>query len=258
MTALTAMRGPRPTPTRTKVTEGDGAAGNVVAVFDMDGTMLSSNVVESYLWLRLPELAVPAKAREVVEVARALPKWLVTQRTDRSSFLRMVYRRYEGAALADLERIVDEDITPTMLSRLSSRAVRAIREHRAAGHRLVLVTGAVTPLTRPIAALFDEVVAADLAVDADGRCTGHLQQPPLVGESRAAWLRHRADAVGWDLAASYAYADSASDLPLLRAVGHPVVIDPDVVLSRVARKERWPVEIWHSGADVGRKLEVAR
>jgi fatty acyl-CoA reductase len=254
--ALTAMRGPRPTPTRGAVTS--DAADNVVAVFDMDGTMLSSNVVESYLWLRLPELAVPAKAREVVEVARALPKWLVTQRTDRSSFLRMVYRRYEGAALADLERIVDEDITPTMLSRLSPQAVRAIREHRAVGHRLVLVTGAVTPLTRPIAALFDEVVAADLAVDADGRCTGHLRQPPLVGESRAAWLRHRADAAGWDLAASYAYADSASDLPLLRAVGHPVVIDPDVVLSRVARKERWPVEIWHSGTDVGRKLEVAR
>jgi fatty acyl-CoA reductase len=79
-----------------------------------------------------------------------------------------------------------------------------------------------------------------------------------VGESRAAWLRHRADEAGWDLAASYAYADSASDLPLLRAVGHPVVIDPDVVLSRVARKERWPVEIWHSGTKHARTPEPAR
>jgi HAD superfamily hydrolase (TIGR01490 family) len=220
--------------------------------------LLSSNVVESYLWLRLPELAAPAKAREVTEVARALPRWLATQKKDRSAFLRMVYRRYEGASLADLERIVDEDITATMLTRLSSHAVRAIREHRAAGHRLVLVTGAVTPLTRPIAALFDEVVAAELSVDSFGRCTGHLELPPLVGESRAAWLRHRALAAGWDLAASYAYADSASDLPLLRAVGNPVVIDPDVVLSRVARKERWPVENWHSGAPKARSLEPAR
>jgi HAD superfamily hydrolase (TIGR01490 family) len=251
MTAMTALRGPRPTPTRT-VTPG----ADIVAVFDMDGTLLSSNVVESYLWLRLPELGLPAKAREVGEVARALPRWIATEKKDRSAFLRMVYRRYEGASLAELDRIVDDDVTATMLTRLSPPAVRAIREHRAAGHRLVLVTGAVTPLTRPIAALFDEIVAAELAVDSEGRCTGLLQRPPLVGEARASWLRHRGQEAGWDLAASYAYADSASDLPLLRAVGHPVVVDPDVVLSRVARKERWPVELWHSGTH--RQLEAAR
>jgi fatty acyl-CoA reductase len=263
MTAMSALRGPRPTPTRT-VTPGVGsaagsvgsAASNTVAVFDMDGTLLSSNVIESYLWLRLPELGLPAKTREITEVARALPRWIATEKKDRSAFLRMVYRRYEGASLAELERIVNDDVTPTMLTRLSPPAVRAIREHRAAGHRLVLVTGAVTPLTRPIAALFDEVVAAELAVDSRGRCTGLLQRPPLVGEARASWLRHRAQEAGWDLAVSYAYADSASDLPLLRAVGHPVVVDPDVMLSRVARKERWPVELWHSGAR--RQLEAAR
>jgi phosphoserine phosphatase len=133
-----------------------------------------------------------------------------------------------------------------------------VREHRAAGHRLVLVTGAVSPLTRPIAPLFDEIVAAELAVDSSGRCTGLLERPPLVGESRASWLRHRAVEAGWDLSASYGYADSASDLPLLRAVGHPVVVDPDVVLSRVARKERWPVEFWHSASGAGRQLQVAR
>jgi HAD superfamily hydrolase (TIGR01490 family) len=243
MATLQALRGPRPEPSR-KVVDG---VPNVVAVFDMDGTLLSSNVVESYLQLRLPELGLPAKAREVSEVARALPRWLATERKDRSAFLRMVYRRYEGASLTDLERIVDEHIRNTMLTRLSPSAVRALREHRAAGHHLVLVTGAVEPLTRPIAPLFDEIVAAELQVDNHGRCTGLLERPPLVGESRASWLRHRATEAGWDLAASYAYADSTSDLPLLRAVGHPVVIDPDVVLSRVARKERWPVEIWHQG-----------
>jgi HAD superfamily hydrolase (TIGR01490 family) len=253
MTALTAMRGPRPTPTRS-VQPGQ----DVVAAFDMDGTLLSSNVVESYLWLRLPELALPAKARELGDVARALPRWLATEKKDRSAFLRMVYRRYEGASIAELERIVDDDITSTMLTRLSPGAIRAVREHRAAGHRLVLVTGAVAPLTRPIAALFDEIVAAELAVDDRGRCTGLLQRPPLVGESRASWLRHRAAEAQWDLSASYAYADSASDLPLLRAVGHPVVVDPDVVLSRVARRERWPVELWHRNNAANRRLEPAR
>ena len=92
----------------------------------------------------------------------------------------------------------------------------------------------------------------------DGRCTGFLTRPPLVGEGRAAWLRHRAASEGWDLAASYAYADSASDLPMLRAVGRPVAVDPDVALSRVARTSRWPVETWHARPPVGRVLERAR
>ncbi len=240
MTTLQALRGPRPEPSRQIRTDHP----DVVAVFDMDGTLLSSNVVEAYLALRLRELSPAAKARELGDVAKALPRWLATERRDRSAFLRMVYRRYEGASLAELDRIVDEHLTAPMLAKLAPAAVRAIREHRAAGHRLVLVTGAITPLTRPIAALFDEIVTAELQVDSSGRCTGLLQRPPLVGESRASWLRHRAAEAGWNLAASYAYADSASDLPLLRAVGHPVAIDPDIVLSRVARKERWPVEIW--------------
>jgi HAD superfamily hydrolase (TIGR01490 family) len=254
MTALQAMRGPRPEPSRQAATAG----ADVVAVFDMDGTLLSSNVVEAYLSLRLRELGPAAKAKELGDVAKALPRWLATERRDRSAFLRMVYRRYEGASLAELNRTVDDHVRESMLNRLAPAAVRAIREHRAAGHRLVLVTGAITPLTRPIAPLFDEIVAAELQTDSSGRCTGLLERPPLVGESRAAWLRHRAAEEGWDLRASYAYADSASDLPLLRAVGHPVAIDPDVVLSRVARKERWPVEIWHAGTAPKREALVAQ
>jgi alcohol-forming fatty acyl-CoA reductase len=220
--------------------------GRVIAVFDMDGTMLPSNVVESYLWLRLPELSGAARTREVVDVARALPRWLLTERRDRGAFLRSVYRRYEDANYEQLLRIVDEHVTDIVLGRLSAAAARTVREHRAAGHHTVLVTGAITPLTRPIAPLFDEVIAAELVVGADGRCTGFIVAPPLVGESRAAWLRHRAAAEGWDLSASYAYADSASDLPMLRAVGHPVVVDPDISLSRLARRHRWPVEDWHA------------
>ncbi|HVY09510.1 MAG TPA: HAD-IB family hydrolase [Mycobacteriales bacterium] len=254
MTALQAMREPRPEPSRQAATAG----ADVVAVFDMDGTLLSSNVVEAYLSLRLRELGPAAKAKELGDVAKALPRWLATERRDRSAFLRMVYRRYEGASLAELNRTVDDHVRESMLNRLAPAAVRAIREHRAAGHRLVLVTGAITPLTRPIAPLFDEIVAAELQTDSSGRCTGLLERPPLVGESRAAWLRHRAAEEGWDLRASYAYADSASDLPLLRAVGHPVAIDPDVVLSRVARKERWPVEIWHAGTAPKREALVAQ
>jgi fatty acyl-CoA reductase len=245
-----------PTPHAISVSSNGG--GRPVAVFDMDGTLLPSNVVESYLWLRLPELSGAQRTREVVDVARALPRWLLTERRDRGAFLRSVYRRYEGADHEQLERVVDEHVTGIVLGRLSAAATRAIREHRAAGHHTVLITGAITPLTRPVAPLFDEIVSADLAVGDDGRYTGFLTRPPLVGESRAAWLRHRADADGWDLASSFAYADSASDLPLLRSVGHPVAVDPDITLSRVARRSRWPVVAWHTTAPAPELVAGAR
>ena len=233
-------------PTRRELDGATTDQGRIIAVFDMDGTMLSSNVVESYLWLRLPELSVGGKAREVADVARALPRWLLTERRDRGAFLRSVYRRYEGADYEQLLRLVDEQVTDIVLSRMSAAAARAVREHRAVGHHTILITGAIAPLTRPVAALFDEIAAADLAVGSDGRCTGFLIRPPIVGGARGAWLRHRAGEAGWDLASSFAYADSASDLPLLRAVGNPVAVNPDVSLSRIARRNRWPVVDWHA------------
>ncbi len=240
--AHAAATGPRPEYRRQAPTASPDR--QVVAVFDMDGTLLSSNVVASYLWLRLPELGVADRLRELGDVGRSLPRWLAAERRDRGALLRLVYQRYAGARLAVLEELVDGEITTTVLSRLAPGALRAIRQHRDAGHRLVLLTGAIRALTRPVAPLFDEIVAAELAVDARGRCTGHLERPPLVGEARASWLRHRAVTAGWDLGASYAYADSASDLPLLEAVGNPVAVDPDVTVSRAARRNRWPVETW--------------
>jgi phosphoserine phosphatase len=106
-----------------------------------------------------------------------------------------------------------------------------------------LITGALEWFAQPLSPLFDHVEATALAVE-DGRFTGDLRTPPLVGEARAAWLRSFGHRQGADLRRSYAYADSHSDLPLLEAVGNPVAVNPDVALYRVARRRRWPVEDW--------------
>lgn len=223
-------------------------ASPVLAVFDMDGTLLSSNVIETYLWMRLPELSAGERIRELASLAAQVPGLLRAERRDRGGLLRSTYRRYEGASLAGLESFVDECATSYVLERVSADAVRRVREHRAAGHRTVLVTGAVRPLTRPLAPLFDEVVAAELAVDEAGRCTGFLTRPPLVGEARAAWLREYARQEGADLSRSYGYADSHSDLPLLQEVGLPTAVSPDVTLYRAARRSRWPIVTWRTSA----------
>jgi alcohol-forming fatty acyl-CoA reductase len=215
----------------------------VLAVFDMDGTLLDTNVVESYLWLRLTELPREQWAGEVASVLRGMPRYLGAERRDRGEFLRSFYRRYEGASVDGINDLVQQEVGDLLLRRLSPSAVRRIREHRAAGHRTILLTGALDAFVRPLAPLFDKIVATSLD-RRDGRYTGYLEIPPLVGEARAAWLRAYADRMGADLKRSYAYADSHSDLPLLRAVGNPVAVNPDVSLYRVARRRRWPVEDW--------------
>jgi HAD superfamily hydrolase (TIGR01490 family) len=242
----TALRVPRG-PSQKRRASHDLAGGpETLAVFDLDGTIVASTVVESYLWLRLADVNPALRARELAAVARSLPGYLRAERRDRGHLIRAVYARYAGADPDELARLVDEAAGDILLRRVKAAAIRRVREHREAGHRTVLLTGAVDLITRPLRPLFDEVVAATLAVGPDGRLTGRLTSAPLVGDARAAWLDHYAPRVGADLAASWAYADSLSDLPMLRAVGNPVVVNPDLALYKLARRFGWPVEEWAS------------
>ena len=255
---LRARRGPAGIRRPLVPAEPGAAPSDVLAVFDLDGTLLTANVVETYLWTRLPGLRTARAAREVVSLAARLPSMLMTERRDRSDFLRQVYRRYRGADVRVLDELADTVLAPVLLGRASDAALRRVAEHRAAGHRTVLLTGAVEQLARPLAPLFDEVVTARLAEDADGRATGYLTAPPLVGEGRAAWVVRYAEVHGFDLARSYAYADSHSDLPLLRAVGLPTAVSPDVPLLRAARGAGWPVEVWAARTTLPRRLRAPR
>ena len=231
-------------------------SGRRIAAFDMDGTLLPSTVVEALLWVRLAELPRSRWPRELLAIAGDLPRLLAAERRSRSEVVRTVAQRYAGADLEALAALVDEQVGSEVLARLAPAAVRTVREHRAAGHRTVLITGALDVFTRPLAPLFDEVLAARLEAGPDGRASGRLREPPVVGEARAAWLARQAVEHGWDLAASTAYADSLSDLPMLRAVGSPVAVNPDRALASTAKREGWPVVSWPSTPGRSR-LELA-
>ena len=221
----------------------DSADRDIVAVFDMEGTLIASNVVEAYLWARLADLPREDWLGELAHLARKLPGYLAAERRDRGEFLRTFVRRYAGANEAQLARLVHERLGDALLRRSRPEAIRQVRKHRAAGHRTVLITGAIDVLVQPLAVLFDEVVASRLHVR-DGVYSGFLDSPPLVGEARAAWLRRYAGETGVDLRRSYAYGDSYSDRPLLEAVGNPVAVNPDLRLHRHARSRSWPIAQW--------------
>src|SRR6185312_3870388 len=91
-----------------------------------------------------------------------------------------------------------------------------------------------------------DVLAMDGAVGTrwevvDGEYTGRLAGPFAYGEGKATAVREFAAEQGIDLSVSYAYSDSASDLPMLEAVGHPVAVNPDAPLAEVAKREGWEV-----------------
>jgi HAD superfamily hydrolase (TIGR01490 family) len=216
---------------------------DIAAVFDLEGTIVASNLIESYLWARLSSMPRSQWGGELADLARSLPRYLRAERRDRGDFVRAFLRRYEGADMAELRDLVDDVLGEALLQRAMPEAVRKIRAHRAAGHKTILITGTVDVFVRPLAGLFDEVVASRMHTR-DGVLTGYLDSPPLVDEARAAWLRRHAADEGIDLEGSYAYADSYSDRPLLEAVGNPAAVNPDPSLYRHAKRKHWRIHEW--------------
>ncbi len=231
----------------------------IVAVFDLEGTVIASNLIEGYLWARLADLPRADWPRELASLAAALPRYLRADHRDRGEFIRTFMRRYKGASEDELRRLVNARLSDVLLRRSFPEAVRRIRAHRAAGHRTILITGTADVLIEPLTPLFDHVVASKLH-SRDGVLTGFLATPPLVGEARAAWLRRYAAQEGVDLTRSWAYGDSYSDRPLLEAVGNPAAVNPDPRLYQHAKRKHWRIETWgrHTGGALEALVEAVR
>jgi len=212
------------------------------AAFDLENTLIASNVVASYSWLATRRLPPEDRVRYVLKTLKEAPALLALDRKDRSDFLRHFYRRYDGARVAQLEQDAAEMFSHLILQKSFPAAIRRVREHRRLGHRTVLITGALDFAVAPLRPLFDDIVAPSLAVRDDGTYRGELTDVPPTGEARASALWEWAEANGFDPAEGVAYADSTSDLPMLEAVGFPVAVNPETRLAALARKRGWLVE----------------
>ena len=219
------------------------AAERQLAVFDLENTLIASNVVDSYSWLATRRLDDPDRVRFVARTLKEAPRLLSLDRSDRSDFLRYFYRRYEGAPVDRLEQDTWDLFSGLVLTKSFPAGIRRVRQHRALGHKPLLITGALDVVIEPLRPLFDEVVCARLGTKG-GRFTGELVEAPPTGEARALIMADYARAHDLDLAECVAYADSASDLPMLEAAGHPVAVNPETKLAAIARKRGWHVEHW--------------
>jgi HAD superfamily hydrolase (TIGR01490 family) len=215
------------------------------AAFDLENTLIASNVVESFGWLATRRLARDDRVRFVLKTLAEAPSLLALDRKDRGDFLRFFYRRYDGASIAQLDEDSRELLSQVILTKGFPAGWRRVREHRALGHRTILITGALDIVVEEnLRPLFDEIICARMAPAPDGTWTGELDQAPPTGEARAMVMADYAAAEGLRMEEGIAYADSASDLPMLEAVGFPVAVNPETRLAAIARKRGWLVEQW--------------
>jgi HAD superfamily hydrolase (TIGR01490 family) len=146
-----------------------------------------------------------------------------------------------GVPATEVAGLVAEAMEPVLKPLLAPEVVDAAHGYRAQGHRVYIVSTALQEIV--------DALVADLGLDGgigtvcevvDGRYTGRALRP-LHGKAKAEALGELAVADGLDLAASTAYSDSHSDLPFLEAVGHPVAVNPDRALRKIARERGWPI-----------------
>jgi len=146
----------------------------------------------------------------------------------------------ETDMIAEAERWFKEMVAPCIAPRARAR----IDEHRARGHTVALLTASTPYVSAPVArdlGLGNDYICTRLEV-VDGVFTGRCIEPVCYGPGKVYWARAFAEARGLDLAQSYFYTDSFTDLAMLEAVGHPVVVNPDTRLRRTAQRRGWPSE----------------
>jgi HAD superfamily hydrolase (TIGR01490 family) len=156
----------------------------------------------------------------------------------RIAMLEMIRGWNRGKVAEIVRETLDDVVTPIIFA----EALDLIHEHQAAGRKVVIVSSAPEEVVRPLGEFLgvDDVIATRPEVDADDNYTGELAfygYGPYKAEAIAAMAARE----GIDLAESYAYSDSITDEPMLRAVGHPFAVNPDKELARLARQEEWPI-----------------
>jgi HAD superfamily hydrolase (TIGR01490 family) len=160
-----------------------------------------------------------------------------------------------GTRVRDLERL-GADVLAGVLPRIYPQVLALAHEHQDAGRRVYIVTAASRELADTLAHVLalDGAIGSQFSEVRDGVYTGRPAGLFIYGNEKALAIQRLAEREGLDLARSYAYSDSASDLPMLRIVGHPVAVNPDSTLARAARDERWEVLRFDR---LGRRLKAA-
>jgi HAD superfamily hydrolase (TIGR01490 family) len=148
------------------------------------------------------------------------------------------------------------DLLAGILPRIYPQMMEEVHMHQDAGRPVFIVSAASNPLVELLARVlgFEGGIGTRYEVSSDGTLTGDIEGPFIYGEGKVEAMQRFADEHGIDLGESWAYSDSISDLPMLRAVANPVAVNPDPELAEMAEREGWRVMRFEK---LGRRIAIA-
>lgn len=155
----------------------------------------------------------------------------------------------------EIEQLVEETLEEIAEPLVYAEALTLIEEHKQAGRRVFIVSASPEQIVRPIGRHLGvtDIIATRVKTDAAGFFLAEIEQYAM-GPGKAVAMQEVADREGIDLSASYAYSDSATDLPMMEIVGHPVAVNPEKELRKVAEERNWPIREFHLPVSVGPRI----
>lgn len=212
------------------------------AFFDIDGTLISTNVVHAYGYYAQNEgSAVGMLGRSLATVAQ-IPLFAGLNLVDRKIFNEYFYRQYEGLSEDRLLTLSEDLFEDVIKGAIFKKAQDLVDEARRAGCKIVFVTGALDFTMAPLARYFgvDDLIANRMQF-VGGKATGKVIPPIIEGANKANVIREFCEKHNLSLMKSFAYSDSASDYAMLTVVGRPTAVNPDLRLRALARSYNWPI-----------------
>ena len=214
------------------------------AFFDLDRTLISGSSVFVLGVAAWRQKLVPSH-QFVRDAVSAIAFRLKGASDDTSTDVRdRILGAVAGVRLDDLVAL-NADIVPKLLERVRPEAHRLLEQHRHAGRDTYTESASPIELVEPLAQALGMTagIGTRSRID-DGVYTGELEGPFCYGPGKVEAIRLLAADRGYELDRCWGYSDSASDLPMLEAVGHPVAVNPDGKLERVAGERGWPVVVF--------------
>jgi HAD superfamily hydrolase (TIGR01490 family) len=212
------------------------------AFFDLDRTLMEGS--SAFQFGRAAYKAGLLSRRQLVSDGWANLRFRLRGSTDQGthSLRDRISASLGGTRVRDMQRL-GPDVLARILPRIYPQMLALAYEHQDAGRRVYIFTAASQELAEMLAHVltFDGGIGSQFSAVQDGVYTGQPTGLFIYGADKARAIKRLADQEGIDLSQSYAYSDSASDLPMLRAVGHPVAVNPDKELLAEARENGWQV-----------------
>ena len=224
--------------------EADATSGNwsSAAYFDVDGTLVDTNLLGPTAWFLLNQARPQYSLARFGKALLGAPAMALAELRDRRLFNELLYANYKGISLDRME-VVGRDVFEDIVEpRIFRGAQDLVDKCKAAGQRVVLVTGSLDHVIQHLADYLgaDHYITNRLEFK-EGIATGKLMRPVVAGPEKAGIIVEDARKHGHDLAKCHGYSDSYSDVPMLSVVGHPNCIKPDSKLRRLAQAYAWPV-----------------